>query len=95
MHSYRKHEPLRQKLLRGEPLNAGEATGDTVSKMLKEIDEADSIANPYCLASTEVQQCISELRERMPKITERIQRMWTEMKFINRTVSFSDTADIS
>jgi hypothetical protein len=55
MSSYRKFEQLRRKLLSGEPMNAGEATGDAVAKMLKEIEETDSQKNPYCLSGTEVE----------------------------------------
>jgi hypothetical protein len=33
----------------------GEATGDAVAKMLKEIEETNSLKNPYCLSGTEVQ----------------------------------------
>jgi hypothetical protein len=57
--SYRKFEQLRQKLLNGEPLNSGEATGDAVAKMLKEIEETQSIEGPYCLPSAEVEQRIA------------------------------------
>jgi hypothetical protein len=53
--SYRKFEQLLWKLLNGESLNTGEATGDAVAKMLKEIEDADSIKNPYCLPGIEVE----------------------------------------
>jgi hypothetical protein len=47
--SYRKFEQLRQKLLNGETLNTGEATGDTVAAMLKEIEDVSNLTNPYFL----------------------------------------------
>jgi hypothetical protein len=33
----------------------GEATGDAVAKMLKEIEDKDSLKNPYFLSGTEVE----------------------------------------
>jgi hypothetical protein len=65
MLSHRKYEQLRRKLVSGEPLNEGEVTGDTMSKMLKEIEEVGYIANPYCLPSTKVQLCMEEHRKHM------------------------------
>jgi hypothetical protein len=53
--SYRKCEQLRRKLVSGGSLNAGEATGDAVAKMLNEIDETDSLQNPYCLSGIEME----------------------------------------
>jgi hypothetical protein len=53
--SHRKFEQLRRKLLSGESLNAGEATGDAVAKMLKEIEETDSLRSPYCVSGVEVE----------------------------------------
>jgi hypothetical protein len=58
MRKYSKYDKLRQKLLSGEPLNADEATGDTVSRMLKEIDEMNNMENPYNLSSIEAQHSI-------------------------------------
>jgi hypothetical protein len=55
MSSYQKFEQLRRKLLSGEPMNAGEATGDAVANMLKEIKETSSLTNPYCLSGVEVE----------------------------------------
>jgi hypothetical protein len=49
VNSFRKFEHLRRKLLSGQLLNVGEATGDTVAKMLMEIKENKSLASPYCL----------------------------------------------
>jgi hypothetical protein len=60
--NHRNFEELRRKLLNGEPLNAGEATGDAVAKMLREIEEGSSLGNPYCLSGVEVEQLISKLR---------------------------------
>jgi hypothetical protein len=56
MNSYRKYEQLRRKLLSGNTLNTGEATGDPVANMLKEIEETGNIANPYCISGAEVEQ---------------------------------------
>jgi hypothetical protein len=33
----------------------GEATGDAVAKMLKEIEETNSLKNPYCLSDTKME----------------------------------------
>jgi hypothetical protein len=60
MFSCRKYDELRQKFIDGEPLNAGEATGDTISKMVREIDEAGNIGNPYSLSSIEIQHAHME-----------------------------------
>jgi hypothetical protein len=76
--SYRKFEQLRQKLLNGQPMNAGEATGDTVAKMLKEIEEESSMGNPYCLSGAEVEQCIEDIRQRMANIKMSIEALWTD-----------------
>jgi hypothetical protein len=59
---YRKFEQLRQKLVNGESLNAGEATGDAVAMMLREIKETSSLENPYCLSSAEVEKSMAEFR---------------------------------
>jgi hypothetical protein len=92
---YSKYDKLRQKLLSGEPLNADEATGDTVSRMLKEIDGMNNINNPYNLSCTEVQHSIEKLTEHMGEIRRNLERMWSGMKFRNQTVSVSDAAYIS
>jgi hypothetical protein len=60
--SYRKFDQLRRKLLSGESLNAGEATGDAMAKMLKETEEASIIEDPYCVSSVEAENGIAELR---------------------------------
>jgi hypothetical protein len=78
MSSYRKFEQLRLKLFNGEPLNAGEPTGDTVAKMLKEIEERSSLGNPYCLPGIEVQQEMAQMRQRMADITMNIETLWTK-----------------
>jgi hypothetical protein len=75
---YRKFEQLRRKLLNGEPLNAGEATGDTVAKMLKEIEETGNLANPYCLSGAEVEQRMAEVRKGMIEIKMSIETVWTK-----------------
>jgi hypothetical protein len=77
MSSYRKFEQLRQKLLNGEPANAGEVTGDTMAKMLKEIEEGSSMGNPYCLSGAEVEQRVEDMRERMANIKMSIETLWT------------------
>jgi hypothetical protein len=76
--SYRKFEQLRRKLLNGEPLSAGEATGDTVAKMLKEIEETDNLANPYCLLGAEVEQQMSQIRQQILQIKTSIEIVWTK-----------------
>jgi hypothetical protein len=76
--SYRKFEQLRRKRLNGELLNAGEATGDTVAKMLKEIEETGNLANPYCLSGEKVEQRMAEIRKRMTEIQMNIETVWTK-----------------
>jgi hypothetical protein len=76
--SYRKFEQLRRKLLDGESLNAGEATGDTVAKMLKEIEETGNLANPYCLSGAEVEQRMADVRQQMIDIKTSIETVWTK-----------------
>jgi hypothetical protein len=66
--SHRKFEQLCRKLLNREPLNVGEATGDSVAKMLKEIQETDNIGNPYCLSGAEVEQHTAHIRQCMTGI---------------------------
>jgi hypothetical protein len=51
MISHQKFEQLRLKLLNGEPMGAGDATDDAVTKMLKEIEDGGSLKNPHCLSS--------------------------------------------
>jgi hypothetical protein len=74
--SFRKFDKLRRKLLSGEHLNTGEATGDEVANMLKEIEETCNLGNPYCVATTEVEQRMTELKERMAGIRMIIEAMW-------------------
>jgi hypothetical protein len=76
--SHRKFEQLRRKLLNGEPLNAGEATGDAVAQMLKEIEEGSNLGNPYCLSGAEVEQNMAEMRQRMANIKTNIETLWTK-----------------
>jgi hypothetical protein len=105
--SHRKFEQLRLKLLNGEPLNTGEATGDAVAKMLKEIEEGSSLGNPYSLPSAEVEQRMAEMRQRMADIRMNIKTLWTKpsvtevekplstVEFRDRTVALSDLAAVS
>jgi hypothetical protein len=76
--SYRKFEQLRRKLLNGESLNAGEATGDAVAQMLKEIEEGSNLGNPYYLPGAEVEQNMAEMRQRMADIIMNIETLWTK-----------------
>jgi hypothetical protein len=78
VNSYRKFEQLRQKLVNGEPMNKGEATGDTVAQMLKEIEEESNLGNPYCLSGVEVEQCMVDMRQRMTDIRMDIETLWTK-----------------
>jgi hypothetical protein len=68
MNSHRTFEQLRRKLVDGEPLNVGEATGDSVARMLREIEEIHNIENPYCVLAAEVEQKIAEFRQHMADI---------------------------
>jgi hypothetical protein len=43
-------------------LNTGEATGDTMAKMLKEMEETSNLENPYCLASKDVKKHTAQFR---------------------------------
>jgi hypothetical protein len=95
MLNHQKYEQLRQKLVNAEPLNEGEVTGHSVSEMLKEIEEVSNIGNPYCLPSTQVQQYMDQHRQQVAHITTNIRKMWTEMEFLNTTVSVSDAAAIT
>jgi hypothetical protein len=85
--SYRKFEQLRRKLLSGEPLNAGEATGDTVAKMLKEMEETGNLANPYCLSGAEVEQQMAQIRQQMTHIKTSIQTVWTKSPSVQSQTS--------
>jgi hypothetical protein len=49
LNKYQKFEQLRRKLLNGQPLDVGEATGDAVAKMMEEIKDTGKIENPYTL----------------------------------------------
>jgi hypothetical protein len=49
-----KFEQLRLKLLNGEPVNVSEVTGDAMAKMLKEIEETETLGNPYYLPEAEM-----------------------------------------
>jgi hypothetical protein len=88
--SYQKFEQLHRKLLSGEPLNAGEATGDAVANMLKEIKEMSSLANPYCLSGAEVEQRMVEVRQSMADIRKNIETVWTTVVFRDRTIAICD-----
>jgi hypothetical protein len=88
--SYHMFEQLRLKLLTGEPLNAGEATGDAVAKMLKEIKEMGNIANPYCLSGAEVEQRMADIRQSMAEIRKSIETLWTTVAFRDCTLAISD-----
>jgi hypothetical protein len=76
--SYRRYEQLRRKLLNGDPLDAGEATGDTVANMLKEIEDTGSMANPYCVSAEEVQHRMAQVRQYMAQVTTDIETVWTK-----------------
>jgi hypothetical protein len=76
--SYGKFESLRRKLISGESLKAGEAIGDAIAKMLKEIEETDSLTNPYCLSGTEVEERMTEFRQSMADIRMDIEALWTK-----------------
>jgi hypothetical protein len=56
----------------------GEATGDTMAKMLKEIEEGGNLANPYRLSGVEVEQHMAEMRQRIADIRMSIETMWTK-----------------
>jgi hypothetical protein len=55
VNSYRRFDQLRQKITNGDELDAGEATGDSIAKMLKEIEETVDLKNPYCMPATKVE----------------------------------------
>jgi hypothetical protein len=57
-------------------MNAAEATGDTVAKMLKEIEETGNLTNPYCLSGEEVEQRMAEVRQRMTEVKMNIETVW-------------------
>jgi hypothetical protein len=54
MSSYHRFEELRLKLIDGESVNVGEITGDSVAKMLREIEDMGNFQNPYCVTTIEV-----------------------------------------
>jgi hypothetical protein len=93
--SYQKFEQLRRKLLSGEPLNAGEATGDAVANMLKEMKETASLASPYCLSGAEVEQRIADIRHSMVDIRKNIETLWTTVVYRDRTIAISDLTAVS
>jgi hypothetical protein len=98
MNSHRRFEQLRQKLINRVPLSAGEATGDSVAKMLREIEEMANLKNPYCLPAAEVEQAIAELRRRIKDIKTRIETMWKPLptvKFKDRLLNSSDFTGLS
>jgi hypothetical protein len=88
--SYHSFEQLRLKLLTGEPLNAGEATGDAVAKMLKEIKEMGNIANPYCLSGAELEQRMTDIIQSMADIRKSIETVWTTVTFRGCALAISD-----
>jgi hypothetical protein len=95
MCSYGKFEQLRRKLINGEPLYTGEVTGDSVAKMLKEIEDTGNIENPYCLPGAEVEQHIAKLRQCMTSIKINIEAMWRPspiIEFKDQIVTFFDLA---
>jgi hypothetical protein len=95
MNSYRKFEQLRQKLLSGESLNAGEATGDAVAKMLKEIEETGNLEGLYCVPSAEVQQRIEQFKQCMGYIKMGIEALWKpSIELRDRTLTTTDLAVI-
>jgi hypothetical protein len=74
----------------------GEATGDAVAKMLKEIKETSNIGNPYCVPGREVEQSIAELRQRMADMKTSIEILWKpSIEFRDRTLVASDLSIVS
>jgi hypothetical protein len=59
-------------------MNAGKATGDAVAQILKEIEEGSNLGNLYCLSGTEVEQNMTEMRQRMADIRMNIETLWTK-----------------
>jgi hypothetical protein len=43
-------------------LNTSEATGDTVAKMLNEIEDTGNIKNPYSMPRIEVEKSMANLK---------------------------------
>jgi hypothetical protein len=77
-------------------VTAGEATGDAVTKMLKEIKEMDGIQNSYCLPATELEQHIVQLIQHMKDIKKNIETMWkSSIDFKDSTVAVSDLTGFS
>jgi methionyl-tRNA formyltransferase len=97
LNSYRRFDQLRQKLIYGEPLNAGEATGDSVAKMLKEIEETGNLENPYCMPAVEVEEHIVKFRQQMADIKNNIEAMrkpLAPVEFKDQTLTVSDLASL-
>jgi hypothetical protein len=68
-----------------------------MAKMLKEIEEKDSLENPHCVTAIEVELNIAELRQHMFDIKTSIEAMWKPLptvEFKDRTVTTSDIAII-
>jgi hypothetical protein len=76
MRSHRPFEQLRRNLVNGDPLNVHEATGDSVAKMLREINEAANLKNPYYLPAAQVEQLIAEHRQYIADIKTSIKAIW-------------------
>jgi hypothetical protein len=53
-----------------------ETTGDSISKMLREIEETGNLENPYCIPAAKVEQLIVEFRQQMTDIKNNIEAMW-------------------
>jgi hypothetical protein len=58
-----KHLGMRQKLIMGEPLQFNEATGDSINKMLAEVDNISQLISPYRLT-------VDQLSKELPTLTE-------------------------
>jgi hypothetical protein len=96
LNSYQKFEQLRQKLINGETLNAAEATGDTIAKMLREVTQMDSLEESYCLPTTQLEQHIIRLTQRMKDIKASIEAMWkSSIHFKDTTVAAADLTGLS
>jgi hypothetical protein len=94
--SYRVYETLRQKLLNAESLNAGEATGDAMAKMLKEIEQPTAIGNPYCLPVPEAEKHMAEVKQSIADIKMNIETIWKPSnEFKNCLIIASDLSAIS
>jgi hypothetical protein len=96
--NYRKFEKLRWKLANGESMNSDEATGNSVAKMVKEIEQTGNLQNLYCLEAAEVEQRIVKLRLQMTNIKTRIKTMWKlspPVEFKKLAVTATDLAGLS